>query len=150
MTLKDWLTANKDVITALAGIVGIVSFATGAYQLWQARETLQAQAAASALASGRELMAQIEANPETAASVWGAEPEALRKRMFVQRVVSLFSEQHLLHDAGVIDGADWNLFKRDLCEFVGRPDATVVVKNNLEREVYPRGFADVLRGCLKE
>ncbi|MAF47562.1 MAG: hypothetical protein QGH73_14150 [Rhodospirillales bacterium] len=144
---NNWFSRNKDTIGAISSIVSMVAFVFAAWQFWLTRGIIEAGATANALQQARSFISQVERTPDTAATVYGLPKIKLLEHLFVTKVVSLYSEQFVSNQAGILGDEHWNIFKSELCNFYKKPRAKTVIDAQLVSNNYPKEFADVLRNC---
>ena len=152
----DWLKRNSDQLSSLGAIIGIVGAIIGIvlflitiYQLNETRKVLEAQTLASSLSDGRDLLSDLTDDPDLAEKMFQIHKDALSGTIFVQKMMSLFSEQQIYFASGMIDKRYWEKIRRDLCEFSTQTATKPIVESLLKRDVYPPDFTTTVELCLK-
>lgn len=141
------LKNHAAAIQTAAAIVSACAIIFGAVQVWWGRQALDAQATAAALQSSRTILAQIEQNPSTFAKLQGVDEDVAAQAAFINNMMSLFSEQFLFAQAGVLPADVWKHFRMDMCHFVMLDGVQPQVVGNIERGSYPVNFEHELIRC---
>ena len=144
---SGWLVRNKDYISAISGIVSMLALCFAAYQFYLARDLLKTQASARALENGRSVLARMNDNADVAAALVGISEDDFKESIFINTIISLYAEQHLLSQDGIIIQDHWDIMKRELCDFIGIPKVRDYVDRQLAKNSYPVEFAAVLKDC---
>jgi hypothetical protein len=141
------LKRHADAIQTAASIVSAVAIIFGAFQVLWGRQALDAQATAAALQSSRAILSQIEQNPSTFAKLARVDEAVVTQTVFINNIISLFSEQFYFAQAGVLPDDQWERFRLDLCDFVMLGDVQPQVVSNIERGSYLVDFKHELIRC---
>lgn len=144
---SGWLVRHKDHISAVSGIVSMLALCFAAYQFYLARDLLRTQASARALENGRSVLARMNDNADVASTLIGISEDDFKEKIFINTIISLYAEQHLLSQDGIIIQAHWDIMKRELCNFIGIPKVRDYVDYQLAKNSYPVEFAAVLKDC---
>lgn len=142
-----FLKSYKDEIGSISSVVSVVAILFGVWQFYLAREALQAQAIGGSLASGRELYGDLAENPQVAADLFGATKDSVVDVVFVQKVLSFFSEQQVYHDGWLTDDKTWGAAKDDMCRNYRRPEFKAIADKLLQSGSYPERFSEVMKEC---
>ncbi|MGJ8690802.1 MAG: hypothetical protein ACSHXZ_14930 [Gammaproteobacteria bacterium] len=144
---KDEIASIASIVSIISAIVLIVSVVVSARQFYLTRQTVQAQAIGTLLAHGRDLRDALAANPSLAEKLFRAESSTLEETVFVQKMLSFFSEQYVYRDGGLIDDETWALVKRDICLTYQSTGFRNIAAPLLKRGDFPSGFNKILEGC---
>jgi hypothetical protein len=143
----SWLAFHKDKISSIASIVSVIAFLFATYQVYLGRQILEAQASVAALQNARAFLVQIENNPQAAAEIYKVDSATLKKSVFINSMISLYSEQFILWDRGILNDDHWKIFKSELCSFVENPMVSTRVISNIKNNSYPEDFTEILNDC---
>lgn len=141
------LTNNKDAISAASSFFSMVAIIFGVVQFWQAKELLQTQTLLSALSNARAIIAQAERNPAPVAKIYGVQEAEVAQKLYINKVVSLYSEQFISHEKGILNEEYWGIFKRELCSFYNLQQVKPQIDSQIVNDAYPRSFANVFEEC---
>lgn len=148
--LWNWLRNNSGELQSLGAILGIFLFVVTIWQINDTRNVLRVQTIAASLSDGRAILSDLADSPETAAKMFLVPESMVKEVIFVQNTLSLFSQQHLFWESGMISESHWNKIKRDICEFASISEIKPIVTNLIDRRVYLDAFSEILQDCGKE
>ena len=153
--MTNWLVSRHAEImsvTAMVGAVGALAAAAGlivaANQLSEGRKVLEAQALSAALQNSRAILTGVQSDPALMAGLAGANPTDIARSAFINRVVSMFSEQLILSEMNILPKNYWDNFRPDLCDFVTLSTVQKQIESNIERDTYPQAFVKELEACF--
>lgn len=142
------LKNRKDEIASLVAIFSLLAILFGVWQFYLTREAVQAQAIGSSLSHGRDLYGDLLDNPEVARRLFGAKSEGLDEALFVQKVLSFFSEQYVYYEGWLMDHETWSAVKKDMCKSYNSEGFKALADGILDRGSFPQGFVTSIRECV--
>lgn len=148
--LWNWLRNNSGELQSLGAILAIFLFVVTIWQINDTRNVLRVQTIAASLSDGRAILSDLADSPETAAKMFLVPESMVKEVIFVQNTLSLFSQQHLFWESGMVSESHWNKIKRDICEFASISEIKPIVTNLIDRRVYLDEFSEILQDCGKE
>jgi hypothetical protein len=157
-----WLERNANKIQAVGAIATTVGMGFAVVALWLtqgqieiARKSIEATTVYSLQSDARELLSDLQSNPEVAEYLGAFEadkdypPETVKRAQAKLRVLfQFYSAVFNQHQQGALDDEYWNVFAEEICEFVRIEPVKAYWKSRAEPSKFNQAFKDFLSQCV--